>query len=78
MGERAKVSKSEVIIPGSQTRYVGSGTRRVGSETTAWDLGSQAMGSVSGCIIFVESETTIFNAFGIKNQKFEYKNWISD
>ena len=51
------------------------------------DLGSQAMGSGSagffrdqgsGCFTFVGSGTKIGDAFGIKDQKFAYKNGISD
>ena len=31
----------------------------------------------SGCTIFVGSGTTIAHAFGIKDQKFAHKSWIS-
>ena len=56
-----------------------------GSE--GWDLGSQTMGSgsavfyrdqESGCTTFVGSGTKIGHAFGIKEQKFAYKNGISN
>ena len=52
-----------------------------GSE--GWDLGSQAMGlglteQGSGCTIFVGSGTKIYHAFGIDDQKFWYKNGMSD
>ena len=51
-----------------------------------WDQGSQAMGSGSavfrdegsGCTSFVGSGTKICDAFDIKDQKFGYKNGISN
>ena len=52
-----------------------------------WDQESQTMGSGSavsyrdqgsGCTTFVGSGTKIGHAFGIKEQKFAYKNGISD
>ena len=52
-----------------------------------WDQESQTMGSGSavssrdqgsGCITFVGSGKTFGHAFGIKEQKFAYKNGISD
>ena len=54
---------------GSGIIGVGSGIRRVGS-------GIVTQGS--GCTIFVRSGTKTGHAFGIKNQKFAYKNGISD
>ena len=58
--------------------------RNQGSE--GWDQGSQAMGSGSavfrdqgsGCTSFVGSGTKICDAFDIKDQKFGYKNGISN
>ena len=60
----------------------------VGSGITApGDYGFQAMGSgissflrnqKSSCTIFVGSGTKSCHAFGIKDQKFGYKNGISD
>ena len=56
---------------------MGSGIRRVGSRTTA-------LGAVSyrdqgpGFTTFVGSGMKIGHAFGIKEQKFVYKNGISD
>ena len=60
---------------------MGSGIKEVESGITiGWDLGSQprdkgsqAMGSGSGCTIFVGSETKICQAFGIKDQNLGTK-----
>ena len=72
---------------------MGSGIKGVESErwdlgSQPRDQGSQAMGLGSsffffrdrgpGCIIFVGSGTKICHAFGTKDQKFGYKNGISD
>ena len=70
------------------------GSKQWDQELEGWDLGSQppdqgsqAMGlksavflryQGSGCTIFVGSGTKICDAFGIKDQKFEYKNGISN
>ena len=81
--------KSRVV-----TRYVGSGIKGVGSGIRRVRSGIAALGSGitdhgigiskcfwdqgSGCTIFVGSGTKIGHAFGIKEQKFAYKNGISD
>ena len=65
---------------------MGSGIRRVGSGITALGSGIRDQGigissffrdQGSGCTIFVGSRTKIGHAFGIKDQKFAYINWIS-
>ena len=65
---------------------MGSGIRRVGSRITAPGSGITSPGigissflrdQGSGCTISVGSGTKICYAFGIKDQKFEYKNGIS-
>ena len=65
---------------------VGSGIRRVGSGITALGSGirdhgigisSYFRGQGSGCTIFVGLGTKTGHAFGIKDQKFTYKYWIS-
>ena len=68
---------------------MGPGIRRVGSGITAPRSGITSHGievssffflryQGSGCTIFAGSGTKICDAFGIKDQKFEYKNGISD
>ena len=66
---------------------MGSGIRRVGSRTTALGSGitdhaigisSFLWGLGSGCTTFVGSGTKTGHGFGIKEQKFAYKNGISD
>ena len=66
---------------------MGSGIRRMGSEITALGSGITDHGirisscfrdQGSGCTIFVGSGMKIGHAFGIKDQKFAYKNGISD
>ena len=72
---------------GSGIKGVGSGIRRVGSEITALGSGITDHGigissffrdQGSGCAVFVGSGTKIGPAVGIKDQKFAYKNGISD
>ena len=71
---------------GSGIKGVGSEIRRVGSGITALGSGNRDHGigissffrdQESSCTIFVGSGTKIGHAFGIKDQKFAYKNWIS-
>ena len=55
------------------------GTRYIGDQgSEGWNLGSQPRDQVSGCTIFVGSGTKICHGFGIKVQKCEYKNGISN
>ena len=64
-----------------------SGIRRVRSKIAALGSGITSHGirisgflrdQGTGCTIFVGQRTKICPAFGIKDQKFEYKNGISD
>ena len=73
--------------PAIVTRYVGLGIRRVRSWITVpGSLVSRAMdrnqqffdGSGIRLYIFVGSGTKICHSFGTKDQKFRYKNGISD
>ena len=68
---------------GSRIIGVGSGIGRVGSGIIASVSGITSHGiginsfsrdQGSGCTIFVGSETNNGHAFGIKDQKFGYKN----
>ena len=72
---------------GSGIKRVGSGIRRVDLGPQPWDQESQTMGSGSavsyrdqgpGFTTFVGLGMKIGHAFGIKEQKFAYKNGISD
>jgi len=64
---------------GSRIRRLGSGITALGSGITDRGSGSALLGDQgSGCTIFVGSGTKIGHAFGIKDQKFTYKNGISD
>ena len=61
------------------TRYVVSGIRRVGSGITALGSGITDHGiGISSSFRDQGSGTKIRHAFGIKDQKFAYKNGISD
>ena len=71
---------------GSGIKGVGSGIRRVGSGITALGsgitdrgigIGSFFRDQGSGCTIFVRSGTKTGHTFGIKDQKFAYKNGIN-
>ena len=69
---------SEGRDSGSGIRDMGSGIRDQGSGT--WDRvrGSFLKNQGSGCTIFVGSETKVCHAFKIKDQKFGYRNGVSD
>ena len=57
---------------------MGSGIIAPGSGNTShWDRDQQFFEGL-GCTIFVGSETNNGHTFGIKDQKFVYKNRISD
>ena len=61
---------------GSGIKGVGSGIRRVGSGITGLESGIRDRG-IRLYTTFVGSGTKIGHAFGIKDQKFAYKNGIS-
>ena len=58
---------------------MGSGIKTLGSEIRDHGIGiiSFFRDQGSGCTIFAGSGTKIGHAFGIKDQKFACKNWIS-
>ena len=59
---------------------MGSGITASGSEITSQGIGINRFKRKQGssCTIFVGSGTKICHAFGIKDQKFGYKDEISD
>ena len=59
---------------------MGSGITATGSGATSHGIGISSFlrDQGSGCTIFEGSETKNCHAFGIKDQKFEFKNLISD
>ena len=59
---------------------MGSGITALGSGITDHGMGISSCfrDQGSGCTIFVGSGTKTSHAFGIKDQKFVYKNGISD
>ena len=65
---------------GSGIRRVGSGITAIGSGITDHGIGitSFSRDQGSGCTMFVGSGTIIGHVFGIKDQKFAYKNGIND
>ena len=64
---------------GSVIKGVGYGIKTLGSGIRDHGIGISSFfrDQGSGCAIFAGSGTKIGHAFGIKDQKFAYKNWIS-
>ena len=74
-------NRDQHFFEGSGIRRVRSGITVPGSGITCHGIGISSFlrDQGSGCSIFVESATKLCHAqFGIKDQKFGYKNAISD
>ena len=65
-------------ISDHKPRDQGSQPRDQGSQATGSGISSFLRDQGSGCTIFEGSETKNCHAFGIKDQKFGFKNLISD